>query len=87
MNLEDEVLRLAAEVQRLTIERDEACRVAASRASADKLSDCWLFLDQVARYWASALPSTIAERAAVILRKQGAPGWRDTEIHGKAGGM
>jgi hypothetical protein len=39
---------------------------------ADKLTDCWLLLDRVAR--SPSLHNTDAEE---LLRKQKAPGWKD----------
>jgi hypothetical protein len=43
-------------------------------ATADKLSDCWLLLDEIAR---NAPKMTIARAACeALLRKQQAPGWK-----------
>lgn len=57
------------EIQRLTDELE---------MTADKLSDCWLFLDALARLQPGVDSLDIARRIAVtILRKQQAPGWKE----------
>lgn len=43
--------------------------------TADKLTDCWLFLDELARSSSQTIPSE-KRRAAELLRKQGCPGWK-----------
>ena len=40
--------------------------------NADKLSDCWLFLDSLAR----CSDAPISKAAESILKKQQAPGWK-----------
>lgn len=45
--------------------------------TADKLSACWLFLDAMARGEIVANEMQLRERAAAILRKQQAPGWKE----------
>lgn len=39
---------------------------------AGQLSDCWLFLDEIAR----GETLTIKRRSEALLRKQNAPGWK-----------
>ena len=46
--------------------------------TADKLSDCWLWLDAVARlHPESNSLDLIRQGAARLLRRQQAPGWKD----------
>ena len=40
--------------------------------TADKLTDCWLFLDRLARGGSYAITEVVA-----LLRKQECPGWKD----------
>ena len=50
-------------------------QVAELERTADKLSDCWLFLDAVAHSECLLAPR---QGAAALLRKQEAPGWKNT---------
>jgi len=43
---------------------------------ADRLSDAWLLLDEIARNKRWSASDDLAERAAELLRRQQAPGWK-----------
>lgn len=45
-------------------------------ATADKLSDCWLWIDTAARLQDGSSIDIIRKSAARLLRKQQAPGWK-----------
>lgn len=51
------------------------CVLAELEDTADKLSDCWIFLDQIAR--ASHTP--VSKACARLLKKHQAPGWKAGE--------
>lgn len=57
--------------------KDEALRLAILdeelEATAGKVADCWLFLDEIARRSPCA---KMRENAMALLRKQQAPGWK-----------
>lgn len=45
--------------------------------TADKLSNCWLWIDTAARLQDGSCIEIIRKSAARLLRKQQAPGWKD----------
>lgn len=65
---------IAAIVLRHPGDRDIAALDAEIHRLADKLTDCWLLLDDIARH-------AVSERARVaaqlLLRNQGVPGWKE----------
>lgn len=46
-------------------------------STADKLSDCWLFLDRLARLQDGSDLTIVRKSAERLLRKQQCPGWKD----------
>jgi hypothetical protein len=48
-------------------------------STADKLSDCWMFLDRLARLQDGSSLDIVRKSAERLLRRQQCPGWKDGE--------
>ncbi len=62
------------------VQEDMRALMAYAEALSDRLSDCWLYIDDVARVPESVrvIDQETRKLAEALLRRQGAPGWKET---------
>ncbi len=75
-----ELLVISRRVEDETATQDDMrALMANAEALSDRLSDCWLFIDDVARVPESVrvIDPETRKLAAALLRRHGAPGWKE----------
>lgn len=88
MLTEDQCLQISHRIKDGDLRQEDFSALMADReALADMLSDCWLFIDDVARVPESvrALDPDLRELrslAGALLRRHGAPGWKQNQEGG-----
>lgn len=78
MLTDGEVLEISSRVETNTATKEDWRKLIENQEElADKLSDCWILLDEIAR----CVPVPAVER---LLRRHGAPGWKE-QVAGSEG--